>query len=94
MITLDSIIVKNTEILNTQLDDEYVLMSIEKSNYYGIDSIGSRIWQLLENEISVKEICEKLTSEYDVEFDNCVKDVISFLDELNNENIITVKDNS
>ncbi len=37
----------NTEVLSSKIDEDTILMSIEADSYFGLDPIGSRIWELL-----------------------------------------------
>ena len=54
------------EILERLPLGDTVMFSIEQGEYYGLNAIGTRIWHLLEKEMSVQEICTILRSEYDV----------------------------
>ena len=65
-------------------------MSIEKGNYYGMDLIGSRIWEIVKEPKPLSEIVEQLTKEYNISKDQCEKDVIEYLNKLSEEDIIEV----
>jgi len=70
---------RNSEMIDATFDDEVVMMSIENDNYYSLDEIASAIWQKLEEEIPLSELVNSLLSLYDVDYDTCMRDVISFL---------------
>jgi hypothetical protein len=89
-ISLQSIIARNPEIIHNNIDGEVVIMSITKNNFYGIDKIGSHIWELLENSRSVDEIITVMMQDYEVERETCEKDVIDFLDEALKNELITI----
>lgn len=89
-IQLDTTITQAKDLLSADLDDEIVMMSIERGAYYGLDSIGSHIWTLLEEPISVSDLCEILLSRFDVEPETCQQDVLAFLDESYELGIITL----
>lgn len=89
-INLQSIIARNQEIIHNDIDGEVVIMSIAKNNFYGIDKIGSHIWELLENSRSVEEIITTMMQNYEVERETCEKDVIDFLDEALKNELITI----
>jgi hypothetical protein len=78
-ITADTILAKNRELLDSKIDDEYVMMSIENGEYYGLNKIASRIWELLDNPQPFKKLINKLLSEYDVGREECEEDVKKYL---------------
>ena len=59
-IGLDSTVQRNGEILFTDLDDTVVMMDPDKGTYYELDTVGTRIWSLLDTGRSVKELCDLL----------------------------------
>ncbi len=87
-LTLSTIIVKNKELLETSIDDETILLSILNSKYYGMDPVASRIWSILQDPISIKEIIVTLLDEFDVSEDECEKDVLEFLKNLVEEKML------
>ena len=89
-ITLDTVIKRSDELVHSDMDGETVMMSIEQSQYYGLDSVGTRIWDLIEDQMRVSDICAALMNEYDVTEQQCQQDVISFLqDMLENNTVVT-----
>jgi len=88
MIKSDSIIKKNHEILASDIDGETVMMSIENGKYYGMDEIGSRIWGLINGENTPATIIDKLLKEFDVSREECMTDVMDFLEELKKNELI------
>jgi hypothetical protein len=69
-------------VLEAEIDGETVMMSVEKGEYYGLDSTGSEIWAMLAEPRSVGEICAELTGKYDVEEEECLREVTAFLEDL------------
>ena len=86
-----TIIVKNKSIDDTDLDGEKVMMDLEKGRYFMMNQVGSRIWELIENPLEVNEIVNALLQEYDVSRDTCEKEVMNFLNKLNNANLIVLQ---
>lgn len=52
------------------------MMDVQSGNYYGLDDIGIRIWELMDGKRSLGEICDLLTAIYDVEREQCWQDVM------------------
>ena len=76
------------EILHSKIDEEVILMSIEADSYFGLDPIASRIWELLEQPLSVEELVEKLMEEYEVDADTCQQDVQALLEDMQGRGLI------
>ena len=89
-INLDTIINKNLEIEDTDLDGEKVMMNLEKGEYFMMNEVGSRIWEIISKPINVKDIIETLRSEYEVDEETCKCTVIDFLTGLNHEKLISI----
>jgi hypothetical protein len=87
----DSIIKRNTDILFNKLDDEFVMMSISKGQYYGLDNIASRIYELIEPPITLKKLIVKLLEEYEVDKEKCKKDVSNFVLQLAEKEIVVIE---
>ena len=56
--------------------------------YYGIDEVGSRIWQMLEEKIPPAAMIDRLLNEYEIEVGECSRQVMDFLTELEKNNLI------
>jgi hypothetical protein len=81
---------RNKEIIAGDIDGETVMMSVEKGRYYGLDLIGSRVWAQIEKPIKVSELIDALLLKYDVDRETCERDVLAFLEELNEDGVLTV----
>jgi len=84
----DILVRNDQELLTTVLDGELIGMSVEQGACYGLNGIGTRIWDLLAEPRSVDELVELLTSEYDVEAAECLDQVLGFVDELRAEGLV------
>ncbi|OFX44137.1 MAG: hypothetical protein A2046_14470 [Bacteroidetes bacterium GWA2_30_7] len=78
-------------IVTSQIDGETVMMSLENSEYYGLNSTASRIFALVEKPISIQIICNQLISEYNIDFDTCYLQVINILEDFNKKGLIEIK---
>ena len=91
-INSESTISKNPQIISSKMDDEVVMMSVEKGNYYGLNRVGSEIWEKLTEPLTVSLLCDKLLQEFDVEKEQCEREVITYLEKLVSEGLILVSD--
>ncbi|GAB6039770.1 lasso peptide biosynthesis PqqD family chaperone [Endothiovibrio diazotrophicus] len=88
-----SIVIRQSEEqVAAEVDGEVVMMSIERGNYYGLDEVGSRIWQLIETPTTLDALCDALTAEFDVDAATCESDVTRFLEELDEQGLVQIDD--
>lgn len=90
-IKMDSVINKNESIDDTDLDGEKVMMNLDKGQYFMMNEVGSRIWDIIEKPMTPKEIVQALLNEYEVEEATCEETVMEFLNELNKAELVQVK---
>ena len=86
----ESILMRKQDQLFSEIDGEVVMLSIENSEYYGMDKIGSRIWQLLEKPVTLKQLIGTLVDEYEVTEEQCTKDTLSFLEQLIEKDLVEI----
>ncbi len=71
-----------------RVGDETILLDFDAGVYYGLDSVGARIWELLADARSLEAIVDTLLEEYDVTRDVLEKDVAELLSELELKQLI------
>ena len=91
-IGLNSTVKRADNLVSCNLDGETALLSVDQGKYYGLDPIGSRIWALLEQARTVTELCALMLAEFAVEPAQCQQDVLAFLHDLAQDNLIKVVD--
>lgn len=75
-------------LIDAEIDDEIVALSIEHGTCYGMNRVGSRIWTLLARPICICDLCAALLAEYRVDPDVCERQVLDLLEELRAEGLI------
>lgn len=74
--------IRNSQTLSGRLSDELVMMDIEKGQYFSLNKVATRIWDLLEKPLDLKELCETLRLEYEVDEEQCQREVKEHLAEM------------
>ena len=70
------------EVLFREVSGEMVLLDMASENYFGLDTIGARIWGLLEFGVSVGEALDTLMQEYEVDRETLENDMTELLEKL------------
>jgi len=91
-LTLSTIVRRSPEPVTADVDETIVMMSIARANYYSLEGVGARVWQLIDVPRSVSHICEALEKEFAVEPEECRKEVLDFLRHLLAEGLIETEE--
>lgn len=90
-LTSETLLIRNTGILTNEIGTETVMMSIEQGKYYGTNKTGSYIWKVLETPMTFGSLCARLASDFSISEAKCVEEAKPFVDEMQRQNIITLK---
>ncbi|MDQ7047839.1 MAG: PqqD family protein [Sulfurovum sp.] len=74
-----------------EVDGEMVLLDMESENYFGLDEVGTSIWQAMQEKETLKEVLDLLLEQYDVESDILEKDLAIFVDKLIESGLVKVE---
>ncbi|NJM14880.1 MAG: lasso peptide biosynthesis PqqD family chaperone [Bacteroidales bacterium] len=70
------------------IDNEVVMLSIENGKYYGLNSIASDVWAILEEPATIAQVVDRLMDDYVVDRETCTADVCELIDELYGQKLI------
>jgi hypothetical protein len=87
--TPDTIVTANPDAMTSSVGVETVILHFTAGTYFGLDEVGTRIWQLVQTRRSVREIRDTLLEEYDVDEARCARAVDSLLASLAEHGLIT-----
>jgi len=76
--------------MSCDLDDEAVVLSLEGGVYFGLNPVGTRIWRLVQQPRTVREVRDCLVGEYDVDPRRGERDLLAFLGQLVAKGLVTV----
>jgi len=68
--------------LSCVLDGETVILNLKSGVYYGIDPVGTWIWNQLREPMTVAAIRDAMLAKYEVEAGQCERDLLALLQEL------------
>ena len=89
-IPLSSTFSVSQEVLSQEVSGETVLLDMQSESYFGLDEVGTRIWQLLQEKHSLQEVFDVMLEEYDVEEKQLEKDLNELLNKLIDEELVTI----
>jgi len=66
--------IRNAEVLDSRIGDEVVMLDINSGYYFGLNEVGSDIWEFLQHKKTFVELIEMLMVKYEVERELCIKE--------------------
>jgi hypothetical protein len=76
----------------TEVNDEVVLMNLDRDRCYGLGATGSDLWRRMRKPIQVSELWTQLQAEYEAEPGQIESDVLKTLRQFADEGLIKVCD--
>ena len=76
------------EVLSQEVNGETVLLDLDGESYFGLNEVGTRVWQLLQSERTVGETLSALSDEYDVGREQLESDMGELLDKLSDAGLV------
>ncbi|HUA01888.1 MAG TPA: PqqD family peptide modification chaperone [Candidatus Aquilonibacter sp.] len=90
-LSLESIVAAAAEQVSCPLGDEAAILNLKNTVYYGLDPVGARIWNLLQQARRVSDLRDTLVEEYEVETVRCERDLLELLEKMRAEGLIQVR---
>ena len=90
-LSVHSVVSATTEQVSCPLGDESAILNLKNTVYYGLNPVGARVWNLLQQPRSVGELRDALLDEYDVEPERCEHDLLELLEKMRSEGLILVR---
>ena len=79
------------EVLSQEVNGETVLLDLQGESYFGLNEVGTRIWQLLQAGETVDETLSTLSDEYDVSREQLESDVDELLNKLTETGLVSLR---
>ncbi len=76
--------------VSCEINDEVVILDLERSMYFGLRGAGVQIWQSLAEPRSIADLCAVVQGEFDVSERECEDDVAEVLASLQREGLVEV----
>lgn len=88
----NTIVSANTQQVTGDLPDgDVVILNLANGVYYGLNEVGARIWKLIQQPVSVRQLNDTLLAEYDVNAEQCYQEVVRLLHELFAHELVRVE---
>ena len=77
--------------ISCDLEGEAVILHLDEGVYYGLNEVGAKVWTLLQTPRTVSTIRDALMQHYDVQPDDCTRDLLDLLNRLMDWKLIELR---
>jgi len=77
-----------TKVIAQKAKDLLVLLDLDTGEYYNLDEVGTRIWELCDGARTVSEIARLISEEFEASGEGVERDVVKFLEELVQDKLV------
>lgn len=90
-ISPSSIVVASSNQMASEIGGETVILGLAAGRYYGLDEVGARVWQLIQQPTAVAELVRTIVSEYQVAPERCLGDLVPLLQKMADAGLVEVR---
>lgn len=87
-VTLDSVFVRSSDVLFQEVGGEAVLLDLASETYFGLNPVGTRIWQLLGDGSALQSVRDALVAEYDATPEQIESDLLTLATQLSDAGLV------
>jgi hypothetical protein len=73
---------RTAELLEAEVGDELVALDAEAGRCFGFNEVATSVWRSLEQPKSFDQLRDQLLNDYEVERDECIRDLHELLETL------------
>ena len=89
-INTNSIVFQAKDQLSCELGGEAAILNLGNGVYYGLDSVGARVWNLIRQPRTFGQLRDILIEEYEVDAPRLESDLRSLLNQLADERLVQI----
>jgi hypothetical protein len=90
-ISLDRTIRVSDDTVFRELGGEAILLQLEAGMYFGLDPVGTRLWQLMAARGNLRDVFESARDEFDVDPATLERDLLALATELAGKKLISLE---
>ncbi len=78
------------EVVFQKVGDETVLLNLQTGTYFGLDTVGTRVWELVAEKGTLAGIVESMLEDYEVTPEDLQRDILRLVKELRAKGLVQV----
>lgn len=81
----------SNDVLFQEISGECVLLNMASEQYFGLDDVGTRIWQLLAEHGDTEKVLAQLKKDYEADENTLRNDLANLIEDLKTEGLVSVE---
>ena len=78
----------NDDAVFRELDGESIVLNLQTGTYFGLDEVGTRVWQLIEQYGALHAVRDALVAEFEVEPETAGRDLAQLVSDLADRGLV------
>jgi hypothetical protein len=74
----------------SRVGEELAILDLDHSVYYGLDPVGTRIWELIQDPTALSAVLAAVVAEFEVDEATAKEDLLTLIDALVDKGLVTV----
>lgn len=87
-ITLGARVVAARDQVSANVSGESVILGMQTGVYYGLDAVGTRIWELIQQPAILSDVADQIEREFNVSRSAAATDLLAFAKDLSSHGLI------
>ncbi|CEL25014.1 PqqD family peptide modification chaperone [Methanobacterium formicicum] len=83
-------IVVSKDVVSCDLGGETAILEMNEGVYYGLNEMGTVIWELIQKPITLQEIVNSIREEYEVDQKTCFDDLSELIEQMIKNKLVEV----
>jgi hypothetical protein len=79
IIELDERVVRVGSLQAAPVDDELVILNLDRNDYNWLNPVGRAVWELIDQPCEVGYLCRRISDQFDASPDQIAADMLPFL---------------
>lgn len=77
-----STIVVSKDVVSCDLGGETAMLDMKEGVYYGLNEMGTIIWEFIQEPVTLQEIVDNILKEYEVDEETCFADLVELIEQM------------
>src|SRR5262249_16172455 len=90
-VALSDTVCVSTSQVASHVGDELAILDLDHSVYYGLDPVGTRIWELIQEPTALSAVLAALVAEFEVDEVTAQADLLALINQLIEKHLVTVR---
>ena len=88
-VSLQTSVRVSDDVVVRELDGEAIILNLASGVYFGLDPVGTRMWQLIGRLACLKDVLAAMRDEYDAPAETIERDLLQLVSELTEKGLVT-----